>query len=125
MQEMKDGFHERLQFGGYSKISKTHASTSRKTNSRRTLRLALVCDENATPSIHDTLAQGQNIVEHLEGNVRAGRDEGSLLQHGGNNGQIGVELSSDGLGNIAKGLQDGRFQLVGVALSNWKVSSAL
>lgn len=79
------------------------------------LRSALVGQEDTTPGIHDTLTERDNVVEHLNGDIVAGGNGRGLLENLGNDRQVGVELSSDSLGNVAKCLENGGLELVGGA----------
>lgn len=84
--------------------------------SRRTLRLALVRKENPTPGIHDTLTEGDNVIQHLDSNIVAGGDQGGLLQDLTDNGQVLIKVLSNCLGNVPKSFEDSWLELVGGAL---------
>lgn len=67
---------------------------------------------NATPRIHDTLPQRDNIVKHLIGTVVAGRDGSSLLKNLRDNREVGLKMPANGTSNVAKALQNSRLELV-------------
>lgn len=77
----------------------------------------LVREQDATPSIHDTLTQRHDVVNHVIRQIRAGGNGGGLLKNLANDGQVVIEVGcSDSLGDISEGLQDGGFELVGGSL---------
>lgn len=81
--------------------------------SEHTLLADLHGTNNATPGIHNTLTERDNVVEHLVRALRRSSHSGSLLQNLGNHGQVGLEVASNGTSNVTKALQDSRLELVG------------
>jgi hypothetical protein len=79
-------------------------------------RCALVRKQDTTPGIHDTLAEGNNVVDHVEWQVVAGGNRRGLLENTAYNSEVSVELGSNGLSNVTESLQDGRLELVGSSL---------
>lgn len=79
-------------------------------------RCALVRKQDTTPGIHDTLAEGDNVVDHVVWKVGAGGDRRGLLENTADNSEVSVELGSNSLGNVTESLQDGRLELVGSSL---------
>lgn len=68
---------------------------------------------NPTPGIHDTLSQGDDVIEHLVRAIRCCSDSGSLLQHLSNNREIRLKVATNSTSNISKTLKDSRLELVG------------
>lgn len=78
-----------------------------------TLLASLHGTNNAAPSIHNTLAQGDDVIVHLVGTLRGSSDGRSLLEDLGHNGQVGLKVATDGTSNVAEALQNSRLELVG------------
>lgn len=78
-----------------------------------TLLASLHSTNNAAPSIHNTFPEGNNVVVHFITRLRTGGHSGRLLKDLRNNGQILLEMPTNGGGNITKALQDSRLELVG------------
>lgn len=77
----------------------------------------LVREQDTTPSIHDTLTQRDDVVNHVIRKIGAGGNRGGLLKNLTHNGQVVIEVGgSDGLSDISEGLQDGGLELVGGSL---------
>ena len=81
-----------------------------------TLRLALIRQNNTTPGIHDSFAKRDDVVEHLNINVRAGGYNRCLLEDLGDDRQVCVEVCPDSLSNVSERLEDCRLQLIRGAL---------
>lgn len=114
MKQLEDGFNEWLELGDCGNISIMGEAKGGRL--QLTGRCAFVGQKDTTPSIHDTLAKRDNVVDHLVGKVGAGGDARGLLQDLANNRQVGVELGSDGLSNVTEGLEDRGLELVGGSL---------
>lgn len=81
-----------------------------------TLRLALVSQKDTTPSIHDTLTEGDDVVDGVKRHIVAGGHGRGLVEDSCNNLKIGVKLSADSLSDISKCLKDSRLELIAAGL---------
>ncbi len=68
--------------------------------------------DNTAPSVHNTLAQGDDVVEHLVRAIGRGSNARRLLEDLGDNGQVGLEVALDGDSNITETLENRRLELV-------------
>lgn len=87
-----------------------------KSEEQHTRSSALVRQKNSTPSIHDAFTERNNVVHHVVWEVGAGGHAGGLLENLANDCQVRIEVGSDGLGDVAKGLKNRRLELVGGSL---------
>ena len=114
VEELEDGRDVGLEDVGYRRAcqqaSQGGACGEKKVH---TLATALHGANNATPRIHDALAQSNNIVVHLVRPIGASRDSGRLLQHLRDDSEVRLKVPADGAGNVTKALQDGRLELIG------------
>ena len=113
MEELEDRFNIRLE-GSHCR----YLSIRRKSciTHLLTLRLALIRQNNTTPSIHNSFAKRNNVVEHFDINVRAGGYDRCLLEDLGDDRKVCVEVCSDSLSNVSERLEDCRLQLIRRAL---------
>jgi hypothetical protein len=68
---------------------------------------------NTAPGIHDTLAQSNDIIDHLVWAIGASGDGSGLLQHLGHNGEVGLKVPANGASNVAEALKNGWLELIG------------
>lgn len=115
VKELEDRLDERLQLGDYDLISML-ISYLCKSEEQHTRRGALVGQKNTTPSIHDAFTERNNVVHHVVWEVGAGGHARGLLENLANNCQVRIEVGSDGLSDITKGLKNRRLELVGGSL---------
>lgn len=69
-------------------------------------------DDDTVPGIHNALTERNDVVKHLEAGLVLGRDTSSLLQDLANNGEVGLEGTTNSLGDVTEALKDGRLELV-------------
>lgn len=68
--------------------------------------------DDATPSVHNSFSQRDDIIIELVGAVRSSSDGRGLLQDLSNDGQISLEVATNSIGYVTKALKDGRLKLV-------------
>ena len=79
----------------------------------RTLSAGLHGTNNATPCIHNTLPQRNDVVKHLVGALSRGGNGRGLLENLCDNGKIGLKMTTNGASDITEALKNGRLELVG------------
>lgn len=67
---------------------------------------------DTTPGVHDSFSQRDDVVVHLIAAIRAGSDGGGLLEHLSDNGEVGLKVAANRVGNITEALKNGRLELV-------------
>ncbi len=112
VQDLEDRLDIRLKNGSWERTVSTTRHLCIEA-AGLTLVAALHGTDNATPCVHDTLPQRDDIVEDLVRVVWRRRDSGRLLQDLRNDGEVGLKVAADSARDVAKALEDGRLELVG------------
>ena len=69
-------------------------------------------DNHSIPGIHDSLSEGNHIVKHVVRTIRLESNASRLLQDLYHDREIGLEMLTNRVGNIAKALQYCRLELI-------------
>jgi hypothetical protein len=69
-------------------------------------------NDAAVPSVHNTLPERSDVIDHLVVALGCQGDLTSLLKHLGNDKKVCLERTVDGVRNIAKALEDSWLKLV-------------
>lgn len=79
---------------------------------QHTLVTGLHGTNDATPGVHDTLTERDDVIVHLVRAIGTSLNSRRLLKDLGHDGQVGLEVTTDGASNIAEALQDGGLELL-------------
>src|ERR1700712_4333407 len=70
------------------------------------------CNNGSIPSIHDSLAERDDVVLKLKRCLWTSCHSCCLVQNLGYNRQVGLEMATNGLSNVSKALQNGWLELI-------------